>query len=94
MRDLLGAPPAVWVALTCLVLLLQTQLLPSPVEGFWWYNSAIYYTFYHALMLVAAALSVRIVRGRTHRGPSGELGWWAARWGLRSSRRYWRAAIS
>lgn len=73
-RDLLGAPPAVWVALTCLVLLLQTQLLPSPVEGFWWYNSAIYYTFYHALMLVAAALSVRIVRGRTRRGPIGRAG--------------------
>lgn len=73
-RDLLDAPPAAWVALTCLVLLLQTQLLPSPVEGFWWYNSAIYYTFYHALMLVAAALSVRIVRGRTRRGAIGRAG--------------------
>lgn len=73
-RDVLGAPRAVWLALSCAVLLLQTQLLPSPVEGFWWYNSAVYYTFYHALMLVGAGLAVRIARGRTWRGPLGRAG--------------------
>lgn len=67
-RDVLGAGRAPWLALTCLALLLQTQLLPSPVEGIWWYNSAIYYTFYHALMLLGCGLSVRLLRGRTHRG--------------------------
>lgn len=67
-RDVCGAGRAEWLCVTCAALLLQTQLLPSPVEGFWWYNSAIYYTFYHALLLVGAGLSVRLLRGRTHRG--------------------------
>ncbi|OUP07177.1 hypothetical protein [Collinsella sp. An2] len=68
-RDVVGASRAPWLAVTCVALLLQTQLLPSPVEGFWWYNSAIYYTFYHALMLGMAGLAVRLLRGCTHRGP-------------------------
>ncbi len=67
-RDVCGAGRAEWLCVTCVALLLQTQLLPSPVEGFWWYNSAIYYTFYHALLLVGAGLAVRLLRGRTHRG--------------------------
>lgn len=67
-RDILGADRATAVALTCLALLLQTQLLPSPVEGFWWYNAAIYYTFYHALMLLMLGLAVRLARGGTRAG--------------------------
>lgn len=67
-REVLGAGRLPWVALSCLALLLQTQLLPSPVEGFFWYNAAVYYTFYHALMLVMLGLAVRLVRGRTRRG--------------------------
>lgn len=67
-RDVCGAGRAEWLCVTLAALLLQTQLLPSPVEGIWWYNSAIYYTFYHALLLVGAGLSVRLLRGRTHRG--------------------------
>lgn len=67
-RELLGADRAAWMTASCLVLLLQTQLLPSPVEGFYWYNSAVYYTFYHALALVMTGMSVRMARGRTRRG--------------------------
>ncbi len=68
LRDVLGTGRAPWLALTCLILLLQMQLLPSPVEGIWWYNSAVYYTFYHALMLLGCGLSVRLLHGRTRRG--------------------------
>ena len=67
-REVLGADRPTWVAASCLVLLLQTQLIPSPVEGFYWYNSAIYYTFYHALTLVMLGMAARIARGRTRRG--------------------------
>lgn len=67
-RDVCGGGRALWLSATCMVLLLQTQLLPSPVEGFWWYNSAIYYTFYHSLMLLMAGISVRLLRARTRRG--------------------------
>ena len=67
-RDVLGAGRAVWVSVTAGVLLLETQLMPSPVEGIWWYNSAIYYTFYHALLLVMMGLAVRMLRGGSRRG--------------------------
>lgn len=67
-RDVLGAGRAVWASVTAGVLLLETQLMPSPVEGIWWYNSAIYYTFYHALLLVMMGLAVRLLRGGSRRG--------------------------
>lgn len=61
--DVLGGSRSTAVAAASAVLLLQTQLMPSPVEGIWWYNAAIYYTFYHALMLMAAGLGIRLLRG-------------------------------
>lgn len=73
-REVLGADRPTWVAASCLVLLLQTQLIPSPVEGFYWYNSAIYYTFYHALTLVMLGMAVRIARGCTRRGELARAG--------------------
>lgn len=78
--DAMGADAPCWITLACLALLLQTQLLPSPVEGFYWYNAAIYYTFYHALALIMAGLCARIILGRTRRGElSGRsLAWRAA----------------
>lgn len=36
--------------------ILCTQFLPSPVQGFYWFNGAIFYTFYFALALVFLAL--------------------------------------
>ncbi len=41
-----------------MLLLLSTQLLPSPVQGFYWFNGAVYYVFFHGLMLTALALGV------------------------------------
>ena len=69
-RDVLGGGRSAAVAAASAALLLQThllqtQLVPSPVEAFWWYNSAIYYTFYHALMLAAVGLGIRLLRGGT-----------------------------
>lgn len=64
-RDVLGGGRSAAVAAASAALLLQTQLMPSPVEGIWWYNAAIYYTFYHALMLTAAGLGIRLLRGGT-----------------------------
>lgn len=68
MCDVLGSGVAETATVAAAALLLQTQLLPSPVEGFWWYNSAIYYTFYHALMLLGTGLAVRLVRRQGRRG--------------------------
>ncbi len=60
-RGVLRADRSTWLLVTALVLLLQTQLLPSPVEGIFWYNSAVYYTFYHSLMLVMVGLAARML---------------------------------
>lgn len=64
-RDVLGGGRSAAVAAASAALLLQTQLMPSPDEGIWWYNAAIYYTFYHALMLAAVGLGIRLLRGGT-----------------------------
>lgn len=44
------------------ILILCTQLLPSPVQGFYWYNGAVYYTLFFGVTLAAAALGGRLVR--------------------------------
>lgn len=66
LREWLHLDRPSWIAVASLVLVLQTQLLPSPVEGIFWYNSAIYYTFFHSLMLVLLAMVLRSIDpGRT-----------------------------
>ncbi len=41
-----------WLIITFLILLLSITLSSSVCEGFFWYNSAIFYTFFHSLLLV------------------------------------------
>lgn len=41
--------------------MLSIQLIPSPVQGLFWYNGAIYYVFFHGLALLALALGIRLV---------------------------------
>ena len=49
----------------CAVAVLCTQLLPSPVQGFYWYNGAVFYTFFCGLSLVAFALGIKsILKGK------------------------------
>lgn len=45
----------------CAVALICTQLLPSPVQGFYWYNGAVFYTFFYGLSLIAFALGIRSI---------------------------------
>ena len=48
--------------LAAAVCLLCTQLLPSAVQGFYWWNGAIYYVFFHGLEMASIALAIRLVR--------------------------------
>ena len=50
-----GATVAAAVTVVC------TQLLPSPVQGFYWYNGAVYYSFFYGLSLAAFALGINYV---------------------------------
>jgi hypothetical protein len=49
------------------LLFLTVEYLPSVVEGFYWYNGAVYYTFYYGLMLLYVSLLIRL--GRVHGMP-------------------------
>jgi len=45
-----------------LICVLSVQLMPSPVQGLYWFNGAIYYVFFHGLSLAACALGISLVK--------------------------------
>lgn len=45
-----------------LILLISVQLMPSPVQGLYWFNGAVYYMFFHGLSLAACALAIALVK--------------------------------
>jgi hypothetical protein len=45
----------------CVCAIACTQLLPSPVQGFYWYNGAIFYTFFYGLSLIAFAFGIKCI---------------------------------
>jgi hypothetical protein len=64
-----------WVAVTCVTCALQLLLQPSAVEGIFWYNSAVYYTFFHALMLVYLGTVLRAVHPMGGHSPKAAMIW-------------------
>ena len=57
-----GLPRSLSCCAAGLCSLLCIQLMPSPVQGLYWYNGAIYYTFFHGLALLAFALGLRLLQ--------------------------------
>lgn len=49
--DIFGASKPVWSLVSILIAGVSIQTLPSPVQGFYWYNGAVYYTFFYAVGL-------------------------------------------
>lgn len=49
--------------------MLCIQMMPSPAEGLYWYNGAIYYTFFHGIAMLSFALLVLFIS----RGGTGKL---------------------
>ena len=49
---LLRAPGAAGMALSLTLLILSVCLLPSPNQAFYWWNGAMFYTFFYGLMLL------------------------------------------
>lgn len=46
--------------IACVLIVLCTQFLPSPVQGFYWYNGAVYYTFFFGLSLILYGMLIRL----------------------------------
>ncbi len=73
MVELLGCKRGHWLGLSCLMLVVQLLLQPSPVEGIFWYNSAVYYTTYHAAALAMFGCVARIADPARMTRPRGAI---------------------
>lgn len=60
LRRWLGQGRAVWAAATAGILLVTIQNQPSPPQAFFWWNGAVFYTFFHGLMLLLMACMLRL----------------------------------
>lgn len=61
-KRVFGVNGRVGVSIAALLCILYTQLPLSPVQGFFWYNGAVYYTFFFGLSLAALALGITLVQ--------------------------------
>ena len=71
--ELLGASTGTWVSVGCVAVAVQLLLQPSPVEGIFWYNSAVYYTTYHGAALALMACVLRIADPTRPKRPRGAI---------------------
>ena len=55
-----------WAITACVIIILCTQFLPSPVQGFYWYNGAVYYTFFFGLSLILYGMLIRLAVKEDH----------------------------
>lgn len=46
----------------CVLALLSTQTLPSAVQAFYWWNGAVFYTFFTSLFLLQVSLEIKLAR--------------------------------
>ena len=65
-RDLLGKcaglPTPGWLSVAAVVTCVELCIMVSPVEGVFWYNSALYYTGYQAIAQILAVQVLRLAR--------------------------------
>ena len=52
----------------CVVVIICTQFLPSPVEGFYWYTGAVFYTFFFGLSLILYAILIHLTMNNHGKG--------------------------
>lgn len=69
--ELLGAERGLWLGVSCAAVAVQLLLQPSPVEGIFWFNSAVYYTTYNAAALAMLGCVLRIANPARTTRPRG-----------------------
>lgn len=62
--DVLKQDKNKWIVLSILLLILQIQFLPSAVQGFFWWNGAINYTFFYSLSLILFGMIIKYINGK------------------------------
>lgn len=61
-HKVLKASKAQTLIIASLWLILNTQLLLSALEGFYWYNGSLYYTFFYAVSLILYAMALIVIK--------------------------------
>lgn len=56
LRKILGTSKYAGIGIALSVLLVSVQLVPSPLQSYFWWNGSIYYTFFYSLSLILFAL--------------------------------------
>lgn len=67
LMDYLKADKWQWLLITLLPLGTSIQLLPSAFQGFFWWNGAVFYTFFYSLSLVYFALVLKLLKSERRR---------------------------
>ena len=60
LRRWLGQSRSVWLGATAGLLLVTIQYQPSVMQAFFWWNGAMYYTFFHGLMILLVSVLIRL----------------------------------
>ncbi len=53
-----------WVTTSCALGFFMVHFAPDPFEGFFWYNGALFYTFFHGVMLCMLGFLSKFLRAR------------------------------
>ena len=67
MIDLLKQNKSIWIAISIILLILQIQFLPSAVQGFFWWNGAINYTFFYSLSLILFGMIIKYINNKNNK---------------------------
>lgn len=67
LMDCLKADKWQRLIITLIPLGASMQLLPSAFQGFFWWNGAVFYTFFYSLALVYFALVLKVLKSERHR---------------------------
>ena len=62
MVTILGGKKITGDLIALVLMLLSIELLPSPVEGFFWWNGSVYYVVFYVLFLIETSLLMEVVQ--------------------------------
>lgn len=65
LMEYLGAGFWDWIIISGIILMAMIQFVYSPVEGFYWYNGGIYYTFFYSLSLCFFSCVLSYLKSKT-----------------------------
>lgn len=69
----LGMERSHWVTVGCALCFFSVQFAPSAFEGFYWFNGAVFYTFFHSLALCLYAFVLKTLAAPSRRALAGDL---------------------